>query len=44
MFTFAMTEPPVVLSLSWLAILLTCLDIAATTDVRAEQDGKGKDG
>jgi hypothetical protein len=37
-FTWASGEPQFVLGLSWLAITLTCLDIAATTDVRAEQD------
>jgi uncharacterized membrane protein YphA (DoxX/SURF4 family) len=36
--TWAREEPQFVLGLSWLAITLTCLDIAATTDVRAEQD------
>jgi hypothetical protein len=36
--TWAAHEPQFVLGLSWLAITLTCLDIAATTDVRAEQD------
>lgn len=36
--TWAKEEPQFVLGLSWLAITLTCLDIAATTDVRAEQD------
>ena len=37
--TWAAGEPQFVLGLSWLAITLTCLDIAATTDVRAEVDG-----
>ena len=41
-FTWAASEPQFVLGLSWLAITLTCLDIAATTDVRAEQDDKGE--
>jgi hypothetical protein len=41
-FTWAANEPQFVLGLSWLAITLTCLDIAATTDVRAEQDDKGE--
>jgi hypothetical protein len=40
-FTWASGEPQFVLGLSWLAITLTCLDIAATTDVRAEQDEGG---
>lgn len=38
MVTFAKTEPPFVLSLSWLAITLTALDILQTTDVRKEQE------
>lgn len=37
-FWFAKDEPQFVLALSWLAITLTALDIAATTDVRAEQE------
>jgi hypothetical protein len=28
-----------ILGLSWLALILTCVDIVVTTDVRAEQDG-----
>lgn len=39
-FTWASGEPQFVLGLSWLAITLTMLDIAATTDVRTEQDQK----
>lgn len=39
MFTFAKTEPPVVLSLSWFAITVTCLDIISTQDVRKTQEG-----
>jgi hypothetical protein len=35
--TLARDEPQFVLGLSWLAITLTALDVAATTDVRAEQ-------
>jgi hypothetical protein len=31
-------EPPFVLGLSWLAITLTCADIAVTTDVRDKQE------
>lgn len=27
-----------ILGLSWLALILTCVDIVVTTDVRAEQD------
>ena len=41
--TFASSEPPVVLSLSWFAITLTALDIIVTSDVRKEQDENGKD-
>lgn len=36
--TVARAEPQFVLALSWLAITLTAIDVAATTDVRAEQD------
>jgi len=36
--TWAREEPQFILALSWLAITLTAVDIAATTDVRAEQD------
>jgi hypothetical protein len=34
------TEPPGVLSLSWLAIVLTAWDVMSTTDVRRQQDGE----
>lgn len=34
MLTIAKDEPPFVLSLSWLAIILTSLDIIATADAR----------
>lgn len=37
-FTFAKGEPQFILGLSWLAITLTCADIAATTDVRVEEE------
>lgn len=37
-FTWAANEPQFILGLSWLAITLTAVDVAATTDVRAEQD------
>jgi hypothetical protein len=40
--TVAKDEPQFILGLSWLAITLTCADIAATTDVRTEQDEGGK--
>jgi hypothetical protein len=42
-FTWASGEPQFVLGLSWLAITLTAVDIAATTDVRAEQDDGSKE-
>ena len=35
---WASGEPQFVLGLSWLAITLTAVDIAATTDVRTEQE------
>jgi hypothetical protein len=38
LFSFAATEPPWVLSLSWGAMILTCVDIVSTTDVRKQQD------
>jgi hypothetical protein len=37
--TFARGEPPTTLALSWLAILLTAVDILSTSDVRAQQEG-----
>lgn len=37
-FTWAKDEPPFVLSLSWLAIVLTAVDILSTSDVRNEQE------
>jgi uncharacterized membrane protein len=39
-FWLARSEPPFVLALSWLAILLTALDVLQTTDVRVQQDGE----
>lgn len=36
--TVAKEEPPFILALSWLAISITALDVAATTDVRTEQE------
>ena len=42
-FTFAKDEPPAVLSLSWLAISITCLDIISTQDVRKQQEEGGDD-
>lgn len=38
MFTFAKNEPPTMLSLSWLALIVTCLILIATTDVREQQE------
>jgi hypothetical protein len=37
--TVAKDEPQFVLGLSWMALTLTGLDILATSDVRAEQEG-----
>lgn len=36
--TVARREPQFVLGLSWLAIILTALDLLATTDVRRQAD------
>lgn len=38
--TVAKQEPQFVLGLSWLAILLTGVDILSTTDVRNEQEAE----
>lgn len=38
--TIARAEPPVVLALSWIAILLTACDILSTQDVRVQQEDK----
>ena len=38
--TVAKGEPQFILGLSWIAITLTALDVAATTDVRNEQEGE----
>ena len=40
--TFAASEPPSILGLSWLAIAITALDIVLTTDVRTTQDDEGE--
>jgi hypothetical protein len=40
-FTVARTEPPFTLGLSWLAIILTFADLAATTDVREHAEPEG---
>lgn len=37
-FTFAKTEPITILSISWLALVLTAWDILNTTDVRHKQE------
>ena len=37
--TVAKDEPQFILGLSWVAITITALDVAATTDVRKEQEG-----
>jgi hypothetical protein len=37
MLTVAKEEPPFVLSLSWLALILTCIDILSTQDVASKQ-------
>lgn len=42
--TFAKDEPPSVLSLSWFAIVLECVNIISTQDVRKQQDGEGAEG
>jgi hypothetical protein len=36
--TVAKGEPQFILGLSWLAITITAIDVAATTDVRKEQE------
>lgn len=38
MFVWATEEPPFVLSLSWMAITLTALDILFTAQVQKKQD------
>lgn len=32
--TVAKNEPPVVLALSWIAIIITCIDVVSTNDAR----------
>ncbi len=39
-FTFARGEPQAILALSWLALILTSLDLTQTADVRSQQDGE----
>lgn len=41
--TVARAEPQFVLGLSWLAIVLTAIDVLSTTDVRAQHDEDGND-
>lgn len=41
--TVARDEPPFVLGLSWLAIILTFADLAATTDVREHTESETQD-
>lgn len=43
-YTFAKNEPPVVLALSWLAVILTCAEILSSTDVRKQQEKQHQDG
>jgi hypothetical protein len=40
-FTFARNEPQFILALSWIAILVTALDVVSTQDVRSKQEGEG---
>jgi hypothetical protein len=42
--TVAREEPQFILGLSWTALILTCLDIVSTSDVRKEQEGEDGDG
>ncbi len=37
-FTFAKEEPPTILALSWLALILTALNVLLTADVRHNED------
>jgi hypothetical protein len=37
--TVAKDEPPFILGLSFLAIVVTCLDVVSTQDVRKQQEG-----
>ena len=39
-FTWAKDEPPFVLALSWLAIVLTCLDVLVTAHVKRDTGDK----
>lgn len=42
-FTVAKAEPQFILALSFLAIVVTCLDVVSTQDVRKEQEGDAGD-
>ncbi len=37
--TIAKEEPQFILALSWIAILVTALDVVSTQDVRKQQEG-----
>lgn len=41
-FTFARHEPPTILGLSWGAMILTALDIMASTDIRKELEDEAE--
>lgn len=43
MLWLAKNEPPFVLSLSWIALILGAFEVLATADVRAKQHEKEKD-
>ena len=43
-FTFAREEPQFILALSWIAILVTALDVVSTQDVRQKQQEGGDGG
>lgn len=41
--TFAKSEPPTVLGLSWFAITITALDVVFTSQVHEKQDAAAED-
>ena len=41
--TVARDEPPFVLGLSWLAIVLTCADLLSTSQVHEDQNNESKE-
>lgn len=41
--TFASDEPPLILGLSWLAIIVTAIGVIVTADIRKEQEGNKTD-